>query len=130
MDITRGEGSSSTCIVVVEDEAEVGEIVRVVLEDEGYRVLTFGHPGPVTHLDETEEHPALFLIDIMLPEMSGIELARRLTDTGFDSIPKIAMSASRERVTEASRSHLFDAALSKPFDIDDLIESVRRHIRA
>lgn len=115
------------CIVVVEDEVDVQDIVRVVLEDEGYRVLTFAHPGPVIHLDETGEHPDLFLIDIMLPEMSGIELAKRLTESGFDSTPKIAMSASRERVTAASQSDLFDAALHKPFDLDYLLNCVQRH---
>jgi CheY-like chemotaxis protein len=117
------------CIVVVEDEADVQEVVRVVLEDEGYRVLAFAHPDPVTHLDETEEHPDLFLIDVMLPEMSGIELARRLTNAGFDATPKIAMSASREHVIEATRSQLFEAALSKPFEIEELLRCVARHIK-
>jgi DNA-binding response OmpR family regulator len=118
------------CIVVVEDEADVQEVVRVVLEDEGYRVLAFAHPDPVTHLDETEEHPDLFLIDVMLPEMSGIELARRLTNAGFDATPKIAMSASREHVIEATRSRLFDDAIRKPFEIDHLLACVEHYVTA
>lgn len=114
------------CIVVVEDEPGVLDVVRQVLEDEGYEVLSFDHPCPVTGLKDTDEHPDLFLLDIMLPDINGIALAARLRDDGFDNTPKVAMSASREMLHAAEESHLFDAAMSKPFDIDDLVTTVHR----
>jgi CheY-like chemotaxis protein len=118
------------CIVVVDDERELRDLMSAVLEDEGYRVVSFAHPVPVTRLQETEEHPHLFLIDIMLPEMNGIELAQRLASGGYDGTPKIAMSASRQCVSDARSSNLFDAALEKPFEIDDLLDVVERYMLA
>jgi DNA-binding response OmpR family regulator len=116
------------CIVVVDDEPELRDLVSDVLADEGYEVLSFAHPAPVSRLNQTDVHPDLFIIDIMLPDMNGIALAARLREEGFVETPKIAMSASREMLHAASESDLFDAALSKPFDIDDLLEVVERHL--
>ena len=118
------------CIVVVDDEPDLRQIVTHVLEDEGYRVLSFAHPVPVTRLWETDERPNLFLIDIMLPEMSGITLAARLKDGGFEAIPKIAMSASPRMIQVAKESQLFDATLDKPFEVDDLLDCIERFARA
>jgi CheY-like chemotaxis protein len=115
------------CIVVVDDEPELRILMSTVLEDEGYRVVSFSHPVPVTLLQESDEHPDLFLIDIMLPDMTGIELAQRLASEGFSETPKIAMSASRQCVSDARASRLFDAALEKPFEIDDLLDIVEQH---
>lgn len=116
------------CIVVVDDEPELLDLVSRVLEEEGYKVLAFGHPRPVTELKDSEEPLRLFLIDIMLPEMDGITLAARLKNEGFTTIPKIAMSASQEWLQESKKSKLFDATLDKPFDIDELLDCVERHI--
>jgi two-component system OmpR family response regulator len=114
------------CIVVVEDEPGVRDVLCQVLKDEGYEVLSFDNPGPVIHLKDTEEHPELFLLDIMLPDMNGIALAARLRDDGFDETPKVAISASREMLHAAEESHLFDAAMSKPFELNDLVSTVQR----
>lgn len=118
------------CIVVVDDERELRDLMRSVLEDEGYRVVSFSHPVPVTHLQETEERPHLFLIDIMLPDMTGIQLAQVLSKDGFGSTPMIAMSASQQCVSQARASNLFDATLEKPFEIDHLLDTVERYMLA
>jgi CheY-like chemotaxis protein len=64
----------------------------------------------------------------MLPEMSGIELARRLEEIGHAQTPKIAISASEQGVREARRSGLFDGVLPKPFDINDVLTVVQQHL--
>jgi CheY-like chemotaxis protein len=117
----------AVCIVVVEDDADIRSFVTHVLEDEGYRVVSFGHPVPVTALHKTNELPRLFIIDIMLPDMDGIALARRLGSTVFAATPKVAMSASEQALSQARRSNQFDAHLAKPFDVDDLLDCVERH---
>ena len=116
------------CVVVVDDEPELREIVTVVLEEEGYDVLSFGHPVPVMQLEKAEERPHLFLIDIMLPEMNGITLAAQLTDQGFETTPKIAMSASSSMLQLARESNLFNAALDKPFGIEELLACVEHYL--
>jgi two-component system phosphate regulon response regulator OmpR len=113
------------CIVVVDDEPELLDLVSSILEEEGYRVLAFGHPGSALQLRQAEERPALFLIDLMLPEMDGITLAARLS--GFETTPKIAMSASPSMLQRARESECFVATLGKPFGIEELLESVERY---
>jgi two-component system, OmpR family, response regulator VicR len=118
------------CIVVVDDQADIRVLVTHVLEDEGYEVVSFGHPVPVTELHKTDESPHLFLIDIMLPDMDGITLARRLRYLGFADTPKVAMSASDEALSKAEQSRQFDAVFAKPFDINELVACVERHMAA
>jgi DNA-binding response OmpR family regulator len=116
------------CIVVVDDEPELLQLVNDVLVSQGYEVLSFDHPEPASHVKETGEQPQLFIVDLMLPDMNGIALAKCLEDEGFDRTPKIAMSASRQLLRRAEESHLFQGTLDKPFDIDDLLACVQRHI--
>jgi CheY-like chemotaxis protein len=119
---------SQSCIVVVDDEADLRVLVTQILTEEGYRVLAYGHPVPVTQLHTSEEQPQLFLIDVMLPDMDGIALARRLHYTRFAATPKIAMSASAQALSHAGESNQFAALLSKPFDLDDLLAHVEQHV--
>lgn len=116
------------CIVVVDDVAELRELVSSILEDEGYEVRSFAHPVPVTQLDQGDECPELFIIDIMLPDMNGIALAACLKDDGFPETPKIAMSASRHMLQVAEESNLFTATISKPFELDALCGTVERNL--
>lgn len=116
-------------IVVVEDEPELRELLEIVLAVGGYEVQAFAEAYPATLLKERGEEPDLFVIDLMLPDMTGIELAERLAEAGFTRTPKIAMSASREWVTEATQSTLFAAAIRKPFDIDELLRYVESYTR-
>ena len=115
------------CIVVVDDEPELRELVSQVLIDEGYEVLSFAHPVPVTELSDANGRPHVFLLDIMLPEMNGIALAARLKDEGFEATPKIAMSASPQMIRVARESQLFHETLDKPFHFDDLVDCVGRY---
>lgn len=112
------------CIVVVDDEPDLRSLLHTVLADAGYDVQSFSHPVPVIQLAEAEKRPDLFLIDIMLPHMSGITLAAELRARGFKDTPKIAMSASTHMIRTAAESGLFDTTLEKPFDIDTLLDAV------
>ena len=114
-------------IVVVEDEPEVLGILRAILEDEGYQVVTVADPA-VIDLSMAGRQPCLFLIDIMLPTMSGIDLAADLHLAGHASTPMIAMSASRLMVRRAADSGWFIGTLEKPFDLDSLVERVEQHL--
>jgi CheY-like chemotaxis protein len=117
-------------VVIVDDETEIRELLGHVLADEGYHVLCYEHPVPVIHLDRVDEPLDLFLIDIMLPGMSGIELAQRLTEVGYAQTPKIAISASEQCIRTARTSGFFTTVLSKPFDIDDVLAAVEQHLSA
>jgi len=116
------------CVVVVDDEPDLLELVTDILEEDGLQVLPIDRPERV----QTAGHickPDLVLMDLMLPGVDGIELARKLQNDGMRGIPMIAMSASQRMLSAATRSDLFEATLPKPFDLSTLLELVESHVR-
>jgi CheY-like chemotaxis protein len=112
-------------ILVVDDEPAVLEVVCDVLEEAGHEVAGIGHPV-VTFGLISGMRPDMVLLDLMLPEMDGVELARRLRLKGFGDTPMVAMSASTRMLQQAAASGLFHGVLPKPFDIDAVVAAVER----
>ncbi len=115
-------------LVVVDDEPEICALVKDLLEMEGYEVIAASHPDDVVR-NIGEAQPDLFLLDIMLPRVSGIELAQHLRDTGYAAVPMIAMSASKLMSHMATSSGVFDDAIDKPFEVDEFLHCVERYVR-
>lgn len=84
-------------------------------------------PGDST-LEGREPEPRLFMLDLMLPAMSGIELAQRLRTDGYRETPIIAMSASPTMLQVAEESELFHGSLGMPFELDGLLEAVECYL--
>ena len=118
--------SRGTVVVVVDDEPDLRGVLCEVLEDEGYDVISVAHPSQALDL-EPEPMPALFLVDLMLPGMTGIELAERIRASPFHGAPLIAISASAVMLRLAAESGLFATTMQKPFDIDELLTSVQQY---
>ncbi len=114
-------------ILVVEDNEKNMKLLRDVLQAIGYRTLEASTAGQALAL-AAEHSPALVLMDIRLPDMDGLEALSRLRmDRRTASIPVLAVTAQamkgdRERFMQAG----FDGYLSKPVDVDELIEMVGR----
>jgi DNA-binding response OmpR family regulator len=106
-------------ILVVEDEPDLREGLKHNLELDGYRVETAatGTEG----LDKaTKGAPTLILLDLMLPELSGLELLRRLRDSGHRT-PVIILSARGQDRDKVSGLELgADDYVTKPFGITEL----------
>lgn len=117
-------GMNRARVAVIDDEPELLGLVGEILASEGFSVQAFTHPASVAPLMHREARPDLFLVDIMLPRITGIDLASLLNENGFARTPKIAMSASPERLEEARRSGLFQLTLEKPFDVRELLTVV------
>ena len=115
-------------ILLVEDNDRNMKLLRDVLRATGYRTLEASTGGQALVLAATHG-PALVLMDIRLPDMSGFEALSRLRmDARTTSIPVLAVTAQamkgdRERFEEAG----FDGYLSKPVDIDELLTTVEQH---
>jgi CheY-like chemotaxis protein len=114
-------------IFVVEDEEGVAQLVRDLLESEGFAVQAAAHPDATRAIDRTDP-PDLILIDMMLPGQDGVKLAGQLRETGLGHTPMIAMSASRIMLHFASESGLFQETVAKPFDLTTLLGAVRRNV--
>lgn len=110
-------------IIVVEDEPEVLDLLRDILEMGGFTVTGVPRPDLVWDAIHADQ-PDLFLLDVMLPGMSGVELAQQLRDTIPDCPPIIALSASRLMLGVAANSGFFAATVGKPFDIETLLTTV------
>ncbi|HEY8685374.1 MAG TPA: response regulator [Chloroflexota bacterium] len=112
-------------VVVVDDEPDLRSLICEVLEEEGYSVVSLPHPSLALGL---EQMPSLFLIDLMLPGMTGIELAQQLRQGPFGETGMIGLSASSAMLRHANDSHLFQETIQKPFDLEYLLEAVRQHV--
>jgi len=115
-------------ILVVEDEAKLAKFIELELKYEGYEVMvaTDGLTGLIT---ARECQPDLILLDWMLPGISGLEVARRLRNTG-DKVPIILLTAKDEisdRVAGLDAGA--DDYLVKPFSIEELLARIRAHLR-
>jgi two-component system cell cycle response regulator DivK len=115
-------------VLVVEDNEKNMTLVRDVLQATGYSTLEATTGEDAVELALSRE-PALVLMDVELPGIDGMEaLARLRRDERTASIPVLAvtaqaMSGDRERFLAVG----FDGYLSKPIDVDELIQAVREH---
>ena len=117
-------------ILVVDDESDVTELLQYRLEQEGYRVATLNDPlGFVAKVREFE--PDLMLLDIMMPELSGIQLCRiARADPTIKHIPIIFLSA-RGEVEDRIKGLEAGAEdyVSKPFNTNELLLRISKMLK-
>lgn len=109
-------------IVIVDDEPAILELIGDILEEEGFVVLTASSGAAALQL--IRKRPvALVLTDMMMPNITGLELARRLrSDPATASIPLILMSAAMP----SGSNDIFAAIVHKPFPLEVVVQVVRR----
>ena len=113
-------------VLIVEDERPIAEFLALALRDEGYEV-TVARDGIDALAAARATPPALILCDVMLPRMDGPDLLQALRAEAaveLQVVPVVFMSAApvRERADRAGAI----AFLQKPFDLDALLELIRR----
>ncbi|WP_398498041.1 response regulator [Variovorax sp.] len=112
-------------ILVVEDEYGNAQILRLLLESEGYRVASASNGKAALEL-LSGEAPALILSDFMMPVMNGGELGEAVRrNPSLCRIPFVIMSATDEEVVRKVFRG-YDAFLVKPFEIDPLLLLIER----
>jgi CheY-like chemotaxis protein len=109
-------------VLIVDDEPQILDMLRSVLEEAGFVVLT-ADDGEVA-LSLLQHTPvALVLTDLMMPQLTGLQLAQQMrSNPQTAAIPVLAMSA----VLPPHMPDVFVAAIAKPFELDDLVTSVRQ----
>lgn len=114
-------------VLVVEDDANLRELVRSLLERAGYATLGFASGEDVL---AAVERPALVILDVRLPGLSGYEVCRELKDKFGTSLPVLLVSAVRTEAFDRAAGLLIgaDDYMVKPLDPDELIARVRRHL--
>ena len=117
-------------LFVVEDEANIGELIQFNLEENGFAVQVF-RDGESMLEACNHESPLLFILDIMLPGIDGIEICRRLRrSTHFKQTPIIMLSAKSEEIDKIIGLELgADDYITKPFSVRELVTRVKVALR-
>jgi two-component system response regulator AtoC len=112
-------------VLVVEDERAALDSLAIMLEEEGYRVLT-AEDGETALALALREEPDLVLLDLRLPGMDGLTMLQRLRD-GYSNTAVIIMTAdtTSSSAIRATQLGAFDY-ITKPVDIDHLLVVARR----
>jgi excisionase family DNA binding protein len=123
----RKAGGAS--VLVVDDDAPLREFIRANLEAEGYSVREAASASEgLAALDE--EPPDLILLDVMMPQMDGWEMLRRVQERhGVDAIQVIMYSGKLEEAGKAEESGA-QAFIGKPFDPNKLLEATKQLLRS
>lgn len=114
-------------IIVVDDEPKIVEVIKAYLEKAGYRVLAAANGDVALHLFE-QVHPALVILDLMLPDMSGEEICSRLRKKS--RVPIIMLTAKIEEQDMINGLDLgADDYVIKPFSPRQLLARIEALLR-
>ncbi|WP_419807142.1 winged helix-turn-helix domain-containing protein [Terriglobus sp.] len=120
----------SQIVFVLEDEADIAQLVRLNLETAGFAVRSFANAAEVLPAAEREA-PSLFLLDIMVPGGGGLDVCRRIRQNPMLSTTPVifltAMAAEADRVQGLELGA--DDYITKPFSPRELVARVRAVLR-
>jgi excisionase family DNA binding protein len=121
-----GTSQAGPLVLIVDDDERVREYVRVNLEMEGYTVREAGSAEQgLAALEEVS--PDLVLLDVMMPEVDGWEMLRRVHDRhGVGAIPVVMFSAKVDEGAEEATARGAQGFLGKPFDPQQLIDHAKQ----
>src|SRR5687767_7858340 len=108
-------------VMVVDDDANLRELLRMGLESHGYRVLGSADGWKAVELAGLDR-PALIILDVHMVVRDGAWVARQLRDQGLD-VPILILTADRPSRWAGEIGAV--AWLAKPFDLDELIAKVK-----
>ena len=117
-------------ILVVDDEPTIRELAQIILQDEGYSVIT-AENGVDAIQKVRDEIPDLVLLDIVMPGMNGFEVCRILkTEAKAKFIPIVMFTVlGRDTDMKFAKESGCDGYFLKPFSPEDLIAEVKNRLR-
>ncbi|MHC4698410.1 MAG: response regulator transcription factor [Planctomycetota bacterium] len=115
-------------ILVAEDEADMAMGLRDNLEFEGYEVIVVGDGGAALKA-VTEHNPDLLLLDIMMPEVDGLEVCNQVRQRGL-TIPILMLTAKTQEIDIVRGLEVgADDYISKPFSMREVLARIRAALR-
>jgi len=119
---------SDVKILCVEDEPQMIDLIRLILETRGYQVMA-AQGGPEGLEMMRSERPDLVLLDIMMPDMDGGDVRHHMKqDPELSQIPVIVVTAKAAPIDKVLWMNVaqVDDYVTKPFGMEDLLTSVER----
>jgi CheY-like chemotaxis protein len=115
-------------ILIVDDEADVADVVRAALQDEGYRVIVASNGAEGLEC-LSSAHPDLLICDVMMPYLDGTEMCRQIrNDPAYRNLPIVIASVMDQAAIDA-RFTSHNGLLRKPFRLADLLDVVARLLK-
>ncbi len=115
-------------ILIVEDEKALADGLEINLSKEGYKVSKVAEGDGVVNL-VIKNSPHLILLDVLLPDMSGLDVCRELRQKGLE-VPIIMLTAKSEEIDRVVGLELgADDYVTKPFSMPELLARIRAHLR-
>ena len=116
-------------ILIVEDNSILTDILELKLEQEGYSVTKTGNGKEGLKLAREQDHD-LLILDIMLPEMNGFEILKKLREENRDKELKVLILTSKGREDDLKLGFELDANeyMTKPFSVEELVMRIKRLI--
>jgi CheY-like chemotaxis protein len=112
--------------LIVDDDPDMAETIRAVLDSEGYR-SRWAANGVQALEEVASEMPAVILLDMLMPVMNGWDCARELRARYGRGVPIVVMTAAEH--AESRRDEVgADEVLPKPFDLHDLLRIVGTYL--
>ena len=120
-------GTGAATILIADDDPEILGMLSLRLGKRGYRILTSAD-GEAALEDAINCQPALVILDVMMPKMTGWEVARALRQTESTKSVKIVMlTAIGDKINEmTSPLYGVDAYFDKPFEFTELENAIAR----
>jgi DNA-binding response OmpR family regulator len=119
-------------VLVVEDDDHIAQVLKFMLERQGYRVVHLADGrAAASHVESATSLPDLVLLDVMLPYVDGFEIVRLMRARGeWAGVPVLMLTAKN---TERDTVRALDAGANdfviKPFQPNELLARVRRFLR-
>lgn len=113
-------------ILICDDDEGIVEVMRIILEDNGYQVKTLNN-GKAIHKKTLEYSPDIIFLDIWMPGIDGREVTKLLkSDKQTAQLPIVVISALNDtkKIAQEVRA---DDFLEKPFDMTDLLNMVEKY---
>jgi DNA-binding response OmpR family regulator len=109
-------------VLIVDDELDIVEAVKAILEEERYKVVTCGNGRDAMKCLE-ESRPDLAIVDIMMPVMNGYETIKAIRQrSNLQKLPILVMSAIVPTVK--AKEYTWAGFLKKPFSLKELLKQV------
>ena len=115
-------------VLIVDDEQEIVEIMRVFLQRQGGYEITSAADGISALIEVGRTKPDLLILDIMIPGVDGIEVCRRIKEDATNRSIIIAVSGNAEHENDIIRAGA-DVFMVKPLDLERLQAEARRLLR-
>lgn len=121
------DGSKQTLIMIVDDDAALGEMLSIVLNSSGFETVTCQDGLRAVEMFPTL-HPDLVLLDIMLPGLDGVQVAHRIRQTVNTPIIMLTAKSDTTDVVKGLEAGA-DDYVAKPFEVVELMARIKARLR-